>query len=182
LAPPNHAGEIFGERTLPAGAGLALQPVHEVDDGIEAPPGAAGGCEAHDNLILSEPTGVAKVGLPMRSVTRLLVTTALFSTSGSTSCYRSRRREPETPTRQIDPTGLTTTPQFCQKSTASKAPADRATIAEAAGDISASAHGQGGPVKIPGRVAHWIIIQYPENTSLGTHTSCPEETLMRSWA
>jgi hypothetical protein len=26
---------------LPAGAGLALQPVHEVDGGIEAPPGAA---------------------------------------------------------------------------------------------------------------------------------------------
>src|SRR5437868_10151383 len=35
------AGEIFGEPPLPAGAGLALQPVHEVDDGIEAPPGAA---------------------------------------------------------------------------------------------------------------------------------------------
>src|ERR1700756_3297893 len=36
-----HAGEIFGEPPLPAGAGLALQPVHEVDDGIEATPGAA---------------------------------------------------------------------------------------------------------------------------------------------
>src|SRR5205823_14119406 len=35
------AGEIFGEPPLPAGAGLALQPVDEVDDGVEAAPGAA---------------------------------------------------------------------------------------------------------------------------------------------
>ena len=36
-----HAGEIFGEPPLPAGAGFALQPIDEVDDGIEAAPGAA---------------------------------------------------------------------------------------------------------------------------------------------
>src|SRR5246127_4751351 len=36
-----HAGEIFGEPPLPPGAGLAFKPVDEVDDGIEAPPGAA---------------------------------------------------------------------------------------------------------------------------------------------
>src|SRR6266566_3799755 len=36
-----HAREIFGEPPLPAGAGFALQPVDEVDDGVEAPPGAA---------------------------------------------------------------------------------------------------------------------------------------------
>src|SRR5436309_4822832 len=36
-----HAREIFGEPPLPAGAGLALQPIDEVDDGIETAPGAA---------------------------------------------------------------------------------------------------------------------------------------------
>src|SRR6516162_5782469 len=36
-----HAGEIFGEPPLPAGVGFALQPVDEVDDGVEAAPGAA---------------------------------------------------------------------------------------------------------------------------------------------
>ena len=36
-----HASEIFGEPPLPAGAGFALQPVDEVDDGEEAAPGAA---------------------------------------------------------------------------------------------------------------------------------------------
>src|SRR5690349_9850055 len=36
-----HAREIFGEPPLPAGAGLALQPVDEIDDGEEATPGAA---------------------------------------------------------------------------------------------------------------------------------------------
>jgi hypothetical protein len=34
-----HAGEIFGEPPLPAGAGFAVQPIDEVDDGIEAAPG-----------------------------------------------------------------------------------------------------------------------------------------------
>src|SRR5205807_9813753 len=36
-----HAREIFGEPPLPAGAGFALQPIDEVDDGVEAAPGAA---------------------------------------------------------------------------------------------------------------------------------------------
>src|SRR5436305_1488513 len=36
-----HSREIFGEPPLPAGAGFALQPVDEIDDGIEAAPGAA---------------------------------------------------------------------------------------------------------------------------------------------
>src|SRR5437868_12400547 len=36
-----HAREIFGESSLPAGAGFALQPIDEIDDGIEAAPGAA---------------------------------------------------------------------------------------------------------------------------------------------
>src|SRR6202023_949692 len=36
-----HAGEIFGEPPLPARAGFALQPIDEVDDGIEAASGAA---------------------------------------------------------------------------------------------------------------------------------------------
>jgi hypothetical protein len=36
-----HAREIFGEAPLPAGAGFALQPIDEIDDGIEAAPGAA---------------------------------------------------------------------------------------------------------------------------------------------
>jgi hypothetical protein len=36
-----HAREIFGEPPLPAGAGFTLQPIDEIDDGIEAAPGAA---------------------------------------------------------------------------------------------------------------------------------------------
>jgi len=36
-----HAGEIFGEPPLSAGAGFGLQPIDEVDDGVEAAPGAA---------------------------------------------------------------------------------------------------------------------------------------------
>ena len=35
------AREIFGEPPLPAGAGFALQPIDEVDHGVEAAPGAA---------------------------------------------------------------------------------------------------------------------------------------------
>src|ERR1700747_1886462 len=35
--------------------------------------------------------------------------------------HRPRRREPEAPTLQIDPKGLTTSLQLCQKSTASRA-------------------------------------------------------------
>src|SRR3954447_8326320 len=31
-----HAGEVIGEPSLPAGAGLALQPVHQVEDDVEA--------------------------------------------------------------------------------------------------------------------------------------------------
>src|SRR6266436_361667 len=36
-----HAREIFGQPPLPAGAGFALQPIDEIDDGIKAAPGAA---------------------------------------------------------------------------------------------------------------------------------------------
>src|SRR5580704_17916359 len=36
-----HAREIFGEPRLPAGASFALQPIDEVDDGVEAASGAA---------------------------------------------------------------------------------------------------------------------------------------------
>ena len=36
-----HAREIFSEPALPAGAGFALQAIDEIDDGIEAAPGAA---------------------------------------------------------------------------------------------------------------------------------------------
>src|SRR6185437_8171236 len=34
-----HAREIFGQSPLPAGAGFALQPIDEIDDGIEAASG-----------------------------------------------------------------------------------------------------------------------------------------------
>src|SRR5438270_2196029 len=36
-----HASEIFSEPPLPADAGFALQPIDEVDDSVEAAPGAA---------------------------------------------------------------------------------------------------------------------------------------------
>src|SRR6266852_8143643 len=36
-----HAGEIFGETALAGGTGLILQPIDEVDDGVEAAAGAA---------------------------------------------------------------------------------------------------------------------------------------------
>ena len=36
-----HAREIFGEPPLTAGASFALQPIDEVNDGVEAAPGAA---------------------------------------------------------------------------------------------------------------------------------------------
>src|SRR5690242_10820806 len=36
-----HAREIFGEPPPPDGAGFALQPIDEVNDGVEAAPGAA---------------------------------------------------------------------------------------------------------------------------------------------
>src|SRR5258708_37116454 len=36
-----HAREIFGQPPLPAGAGFALQPIDEVNDGVEAASGAA---------------------------------------------------------------------------------------------------------------------------------------------
>src|SRR6266436_8715760 len=36
-----HAREIFGEPPLPTGAGFALQPIDEIDHGVEAAPGAA---------------------------------------------------------------------------------------------------------------------------------------------
>src|SRR5438270_13172459 len=36
-----HAREIFGEPPLPAGAGFTLQPIDEIDDGVEAASGAA---------------------------------------------------------------------------------------------------------------------------------------------
>src|ERR1700722_12030388 len=44
-----HAGEIFGEPPLPAGAGFALQPIDEIDDGIEAAPGAAADAGRRDS-------------------------------------------------------------------------------------------------------------------------------------
>src|SRR5262244_552476 len=37
----SHAREIFGEPPLPVGAGFILQPIDEVDNGVEAAPGAA---------------------------------------------------------------------------------------------------------------------------------------------
>ena len=46
---------------------------------------------------------------------------------------RSRRREPQTPTPQIDPKGLTTSLQFCQKSNASMVPASQARSSRIAG-------------------------------------------------
>src|ERR1700758_676951 len=49
--------------------------------------------------------------------------------------HRSRRREPETPTLQIDPKGLTISPQLCQKSTASRAPASQTTSNRNAGRL-----------------------------------------------
>jgi hypothetical protein len=36
-----HAGQIFGEAALAAGAGFALEPVDEVDDGVKAATAAA---------------------------------------------------------------------------------------------------------------------------------------------
>jgi hypothetical protein len=47
--------------------------------------------------------------------------------------HRSRRREPQTPTFEIAPKGLTTSLQLCQKSTASRAPASQATSSRIAG-------------------------------------------------
>jgi hypothetical protein len=47
--------------------------------------------------------------------------------------HRSRRRKSETPPLQIDAKGLITSPQLCQKSTASKAPASQATSSRIAG-------------------------------------------------
>src|SRR3984957_18415449 len=44
-----HAGEIFGEPPLPAGAGFAVQPIDEIDDGIEAAPGAAADAGPRDS-------------------------------------------------------------------------------------------------------------------------------------
>src|SRR5580692_5282589 len=44
-----HAREIFGEPPLPAGAGFALQPIDEIDDGIEAAPGAAADAGPRDS-------------------------------------------------------------------------------------------------------------------------------------
>jgi hypothetical protein len=43
------------------------------------------------------------------------------------------RREPQTPTLQIDLKGLTTSPQLCQKSPARRAPASQATSSRIAG-------------------------------------------------
>src|SRR5580692_4263823 len=44
-----HAREIFGEPPLPAGAGFALQPIDEVDDGVEVAPGAAADAGPRDS-------------------------------------------------------------------------------------------------------------------------------------
>src|SRR3954447_21094354 len=48
-----HAGEVIGEPTLPAGAGLALQPVHQVKDDVEAASCAtadARSCDGHGEM------------------------------------------------------------------------------------------------------------------------------------
>ena len=48
-----HAGEVIGEPSLPAGAGLALQPVHQVEDDVEAASCAtadARSCDGHDEM------------------------------------------------------------------------------------------------------------------------------------
>ena len=36
-----HAREIFGEPPLPAGAGFALQPIDEIDDGVKVAAGVS---------------------------------------------------------------------------------------------------------------------------------------------
>ena len=41
-------GEIIGQPPLTAGAGLALQPVDQIDDGVEAAPGSAADAGAGD--------------------------------------------------------------------------------------------------------------------------------------
>src|SRR4051794_16442607 len=43
-----HAGEVIGEPSLPAGAGLALQPVHQVEDDVEAASCAATDARSRD--------------------------------------------------------------------------------------------------------------------------------------
>src|SRR3954462_5049391 len=48
-----HAGKIIGEPALPAGAGLAFQPVHQVEDDVEAASCAtadAGSCDGHGEM------------------------------------------------------------------------------------------------------------------------------------
>ena len=42
------AGEIIGQPSLTAAAGLALQPVDQIDDGVEAAPGPAADAGAGD--------------------------------------------------------------------------------------------------------------------------------------
>src|SRR3954469_18637584 len=48
-----HAGEVVGEPPLPTGAGLALQPVHQVEDDVEAASCAATdarSCDCHGEM------------------------------------------------------------------------------------------------------------------------------------
>ena len=47
-----HAGEIFGEPPLPAGAGFALQPIDEIDDGIEVQQQQGEGQKVKDRRVL----------------------------------------------------------------------------------------------------------------------------------
>src|SRR5437763_10709703 len=55
-----HAREIFGEPPLPAGAGFALQPIDEIDDGIEAAPGAAADAGPRDSYRQMRFTGAGR--------------------------------------------------------------------------------------------------------------------------
>ena len=43
-----HAGQMFGEPTLPTVSGLGLEPVDEVDDVVEAPSGAIADTASRD--------------------------------------------------------------------------------------------------------------------------------------
>src|SRR4029079_14589677 len=48
-----HAGEVIGQPPLSAGAGLTLQPVHQVEDDVEAASSTAtdaGSCDRHGEM------------------------------------------------------------------------------------------------------------------------------------
>jgi hypothetical protein len=64
-----HAREIFGEPPLPAGAGFALQPVDEVDDGVEAAPGAAADAGPRNSYGQMRLAGAGQLNDTLRSIT-----------------------------------------------------------------------------------------------------------------